>query len=335
MPDPCPFVTVIMPVRNEADFIARSLGAVLAQDYPAGRLEVLIADGMSSDATRTIIAAIAATYPCISVRVLDNPAQIVASGLNRALAAARGVVIVRVDGHTIIAPDYVRRCVAALAARPAAAVGGRMTAVGQTPFGRAVALATSTPFGVGGARFHYAAREEWVDTVYMGAWPRAVFARLGGFDEEMVRNQDDEFSYRLRKAGGRILLSPRIQSRYYNRSTLRALARQYFQYGYWKVRVLQKHPRQMRPRQFAPPLLAAGLGGGALLARRGPGARRLWGAGAGCYALATLLASIWTARRAGWAHLPRLPLVFATLHLSYGLGFLVGLARFAGRWGRG
>ena len=178
------------------------------------------------------------------------------TGLNLALAAAEGEIIVRVDGHTNIEADYVRWCVEALERTGATNVGGRMDAVGRGRFGEAVAAATSSPFGVGGARFHYSNTEEWADTVYMGAWPRWVFEEIGLFDEELVRDQDDEFNYRLREHGGRILLSPKIKSVYSNRSNPLALWKQYFQYGFWKVRVLQKHPKQMRPRQFAPPLFA-------------------------------------------------------------------------------
>lgn len=330
--DTLPFVSVIMPIRNEAAFIARSLGAVLAQDYPSDRLEVLVADGMSTDATREIITQ-ATAGQALPVTVVDNPGQIVPTGFNRALAQAQGEIIVRVDGHTIIAPDYVRECVAALARSGADNVGGRMNAVAQSDFGAAVALATSSPFGVGGARFHYSDAEEWVDTVYMGAWPRVVFERIGGFDEEMVRNQDDEFNYRLQAAGGKILLSNRIQSRYYNRTTLRSLWRQYYQYGLYKVRVLQKHPLQMRPRQFAPFLLVSVLLGGALVAPFGRALRALWMLALLIYAAANLGASLWTARKHGWQHLRFLPLVFAALHFGYGLGFLRGLVKFRDRWG--
>ncbi len=329
--DQQPFVTVIMPIRNEAAFIERSLGAVLAQDYPPERMEVLVADGMSTDHTREIIASLAQTSP-VPVTLVDNPGRIVPTGFNRALAQARGEVIVRVDGHTLIEPDYVRECVAALGRSGADNVGGRMNAVSSSPFGAAVALATSSPFGVGGARFHYSDQEEWVDTVYMGAWPRSVFERLGGFDEEMVRNQDDEFNYRLQAAGGRVLLSPRIQSRYYNRSSLRSLWRQYYQYGLYKVRVLQKHPLQMRPRQFAPIALVSAVLGGALLAPFSRALRWLWLLAVALYAAANLLASVHTARRHGWEHLRFLPVVFGTLHFSYGLGFLRGLVRFYNRW---
>jgi len=193
-----PYVTVIMPIHNEASFIKRSLGAVLTQEYPLDQLEVLIADGMSTDETRDII--------------------------NQLLY-----------------------------------VGGRMVAVSEGWFESVVALATNSPFAVGGARFHFSEREDWVDTVYLGAWPREVFERFGLFDEEQVRNQDDEFNYRLLPRGGKILLSSRIKSSYYNRIIPRTLWRQYYQYGYWKVRVMQKAPRQMRLRHFVPPLFMAVL----------------------------------------------------------------------------
>ncbi|MEW6579998.1 MAG: glycosyltransferase family 2 protein [Chloroflexota bacterium] len=329
-----PFVSVIMPIRNEAAFIERSLGAVLAQDYPPDCLEVLIADGMSTDETRAIIERLADQHPQVSVRVIDNPGKIVPTGFNAALAKAHGDVIVRVDGHTVIAPDYVRECVVALQQSGADNVGGKMTAVGMTALGQAVALATSSPFGVGGARFHYSDREEWVDTVYMGAWPRRVFEQLGGFDPELVRNQDDEFNYRLRAQGGRILLSPRIRSQYYNRTSLRSLWRQYYQYGFYKVRVLQKPPRQMRPRQFVPPAFVATILGGALLSPFSRIVRRLWGLAVSAYAVVNLFASWRIARKAGREHLWRLPVVFSILHFSYGLGFLHGLIHFRDRWGR-
>jgi glycosyltransferase involved in cell wall biosynthesis len=330
--DAAPTVTVIMPIRNEEAFIARSLGAVLDQDYPAELMQVLVADGMSDDRTREIVAELARSRPH-AVEIVDNPGRIVPTGFNAALARARGEVVVRVDGHTIIAPDYVSECVAALAASGADNVGGRMDAEGRSLVGEAIALATSSRFGVGDAQFHYAVGEHWVDTVYLGAWPREVFTRVGVFDPEMVRNQDDEFNYRLRASGGRILLTDRIRSRYYSRASLRTLFRQYRQYGFWKVRVLQKHPRQMKARQFVPPAFAAVVAGGALLAPANPLVRRIWSAVIGGYALAALTASISIARRAGWRHLPVLPIAFAAVHLGYGGGFLAGLVRFRRRWG--
>ena len=327
-----PLVTVIMPIRNEGGFIARSLGAVLEQDYPSDRLEVVIADGMSTDGTRDAIARTAAAHPAIPVTIVDNPGRIVPTGFNEAVARARGEIIVRVDGHTIIESSYVRECVAALQRSGADNVGGRMDAVAEGRFGKAVALATGSRFGVGGARFHYSDREEWVDTVYLGAWPRTVFAKIGLFDEEQVRNQDDEFNYRLGEKGGRILLSPRIRSHYYNRSTPRSLWRQYFQYGFWKVRVMQKHPGQMRPRQFVPPVFVASLAAGLLLAPISGFWGRVVTVIGVMYTTANLGASVLVGVGEPLAEALLLPLAFATVHVSYGLGFLVGLVRFATRW---
>jgi succinoglycan biosynthesis protein ExoA len=337
-----PFVTIIMPVRNEGNFIRRSLGAVLAQDYPPNRLEVLVADGRSTDNTREIVRDLKNGHP--NLHLVDNPGCIVPTGLNLALGRAHGEFIVRVDGHTLIAPDYVSQCVATLQRSRADNAGGKMDASSSTPFGAAVAIATSSPFGVGNGRFHYSDREEWVDTVYMGAWPRRVFHDIGLFDEEMVRNQDDEFNYRLCERGGKILLSPKIKSRYTNRSRPRALWRQYSQYGYWKVRVLQKHPLQMCARQFAPPILVLALLASLILALFHtafpfpvPAAlfhlHPLAPVVPGLYLLANLCASLYTAAKRGWRYLLMLPLVYAILHLSYGLGFLAGLLKFWDRWG--
>ena len=328
--DDRPVVTVVLPVRNEAASIRGSLGAVLSQDYPAGRLEVIVVDGMSSDATASIVREIMSRHP--NVRLIENPRGIVPTGLNGAIRAAAGEIIVRVDGHTVVDPDYVSECVAALRRSGADSVGGPMRALGSGWFGQAVALATSSPFGVGGARFHYSQREETVDTLYLGAWRRATFDRVGLFDEEMVRNQDDEFNYRLRSLGGTVLLSPKIASRYTVRSTPRSLWRQYFQYGFWKVRVMQKHPRQIRARHLAPPALVVALLGPLAAASLWPAGLAVAGGAAGLYLAANAAASASIASRAGWRHLPALALAFAILHLGYGLGFLTGLVRHAFRW---
>lgn len=329
-----PQVSVIMPVRNEAAYIERSLGAVLAQDYPADRMEILVVDGMSGDGTREAVLAHAATDA--RVRLLDNPAHIVPPGLNLGIQQSRGEIIVRVDGHCEIAPDYVRRCVERLLAgfegAPVEAVGGPIETVGETEEARAIALAMSSWFGVGGSAFRTVRdRPLLVETVAFPAYRRRTLQRLGPFDEELVRNQDDEYNYRLLKSGGRILLSPDIRSRYYSRGTLRSLWRQYYQYGYWKVRVMQKHPRQMRARQFVPPAFVAGLFGSATL---GLLWRPVWGLLAlvlALYALADAGASLSLGRDSGPRYVPRLLIIHPILHLSYGLGFLAGLLRFAGR----
>lgn len=319
-----------MPIRQEAGFILRSLGSVLEQDYPSELLEILVADGYSTDGTREIVQALQTKHP--RLRLIDNPGRVVPTGLNAALRQARGEIIIRVDGHTEIAQDYVRQCVLVLRETGADNVGGPVNATGVGSFGEAVALASCTPFGVGNARFHYSNRDEWVDTVPYGAWSRALFERIGLFDEELARNQDDEFNYRLLRSGGRIWLSQRIQSRYTTRGTPAALWRQYYRYGYWKVRVMQKHPHQMRLRQFVPPAFVATLAGSVALAPVSSYSRALLTTIVGTYALANLAASLATARRHGWRHLLRVPLVYGILHGSYGIGFLVGLVKFGPRW---
>ena len=327
-----PLVTVIMPIRNEERYIERSLGAVLNQDYPHEKMEVLIADGMSNDNTRAIISDLQDNHPDIPITILDNPNKIVPTGFNIAFQQSRGDVIVRVDGHTVIAQDYVCQCVVLLQESEADNVGGRMNAIGATPLAEAIALATSSPFGVGGARFHYSDKEEYVDTVYMGAWWSKVFNKIGLFDEELVRNQDDEFNYRLRSHGGKILLSPKIKSVYYNRPSLAKLQRQYFQYGYWKVRVMQKSLKQMRFRHFVPPLFVLTL---LVLSVLGIFLNWAWALLAvvlGAYLLVNIVASFYISRG---KHFWRLPLIFASLHISYGCGFLLGILKFRGSWGIG
>jgi succinoglycan biosynthesis protein ExoA len=327
-----PFASLIMPIRNEGKVIEEVLTAVLTQDYPAERMEVLVVDGMSTDDTRAVIQRVAAAYPHIPVTVIDNPRQIVPCALNLGLKAAKGSIIIRVDGHCVASSTFVSACVDTLLTSGAENVGGRVLPIGAGVEAEAIAQATSSPFGVGGARFRYSDQDEWVDTVFPGTWRRELFDKIGGFDEELVRNQDDEFNYRLRAHGGKILLSSKIKLKYYSRGTVPKLWSQYFQYGYWKVRVLQKHPLQMRPRQFAPPLFVATLIGGVVLAPFVPLVAWLLALEVVLYCAANLLASFITARRSQLRYLAWLPLVYAVLHFSYGLGFLWGLVKFANRW---
>ena len=200
-----------------------------------------------------------------------------------------------------------------------------MQPVGKSFFEQAVALCTTSRFGMGDSRFHYDAREQYVDTVYMGAFRRELFDEIGLFDESLIRNQDYELNYRIRQAGYKILLSPKIVSHYTPRSSLTALWRQYFQYGRWKVRTLQKHPASLRWRQTVPPLFVAGLAGSLLASLAWPSAWWLFGGLVGAYLLANLVASTISARRGGWRYLPVLPLVFATIHIGWGLGFWWGM----------
>lgn len=324
-----PLVSVVIPMRNEAATIGSLLDGVLAQDYPASRLEVLVVDGDSSDDSAGAVAAYAARDP--RVRLLHNPRRIVPTALNIAIRAARGSIVCRIDGHTRIAPDYVRVGVATLQRSGADNVGGPMHAVGGGWFGDAVAAATTSRFGIG-SYFHYGTEEREVDTVYLGMWPRHVFERVGLFDEELVRNQDDEFNYRLRKAGGRVLLTPAMRSWYQNRQSLTGLLRQYYQYGQWKVRVLQKHPRQMSWRHFVPPAFVAALAGLTALSALAPLATTAAQALLAVYVAAVLIVAGRIAARRGIAAWLATALAFASIHLAWGTGFLNGLITFAGRW---
>lgn len=326
-----PFVSLVMAIRNEAPFIRKCLDTLLSQDYPSDRIEVLVADGMSTDGTGDIVKSYQARCP--NLRFLENPGRITATGLNAAISSARGEIIVRMDGHSEMPLDYVRNCVTTLQRTGAEHVGSGVLTVGKTVFGEAVALAMSTPFGVGGSRFRTANREEWVDTVFLGGWRREIFERIGLFDEDVGCSDDDEFNYRLLDHGGRILLSPALRVTYYPRDNLKALARQYFRYGFWKVRVMQKHPRQMRLSHFIPPAFASALLGSALGSTWSAVGRMAFGATAGAYLAANLVATGVESLRHPWKHARFLPLIYAVLHLSYGFGFLAGLIRFAGRWG--
>src|SRR4030095_10949837 len=199
--------------RNEAGFIQRSVAAVLAQDYPRNRLEIIIADGLSNDGTREAVKAVQLENP--SVSLIDNPGKIVSTGLNAALRVAKGEIIIRVDGHCEIARDYVSRCVSHLTDPQVDCVGGPLETVGETYAARAIAAAMSSSFGVGGSAFRVGTKEaKFVDTVAFPGLRRETIQSAGHFDEELVRNQDDEYSYRVRKLGGRVLLAPDIQSRY-------------------------------------------------------------------------------------------------------------------------
>jgi succinoglycan biosynthesis protein ExoA len=326
-----PFVSVVIPMRNEEASIAACIDAVLAQDYPSDRIEVIVVDGDSSDGSAAIVEELGRRTGG-RVRLLFNPDRIVPPGLNLAIREARGEIIARVDGHTRIAPDYVREGVEALRRTGAENVGGAMTAIGGGVLGDAVARVTSSRFGVG-SYFHYGTEERPVDTVYLGMWPRAVFGRIGLFDEELVRNQDDELNYRLRKAGGRVMLVPSMRSLYQNRQSLRHLARQYYQYGLYKVRVLQKHPRQMSWRHFVPPLFVLGLALMIVAAPLSASVAVAAAATAAAYLAVTAALALNLSGADGVRPWLAAWLAFIIIHFCWGGGFLAGLARFANRWG--
>lgn len=322
-----PFVSIIMPVFNEEKFIERSLMAVLKQDYPPDLLEVIIADGMSTDRTREIVSAIRLKQP--NVRLISNPQRIVPCGLNLAIAAARGDVIVRLDGHCEYPNDYVRRVVELRDRTGADNVGGVLVPMGTSYVQQAVAAAYHSPVGLGGAalRGNSPAGEtvREVDAVHGGCWKRNRLLEVGGFDETMVRNQDDELSFRLRKSAGRILQNSAIRVKYHVRDSFRKLFLQFFQYGYWKVRVVRKHPRQASARHFIPGmfvLLLMASAASAPFSRIG-----FWTllAMTGFY-LSTLIIVTSVQRAVSFGLLPGVITALTMMHFGYGLGFLMGWA---------
>ncbi len=322
-----PFVTVIVPMYNEVAHIGQCLDSLLRSDYPRSYLEVLVVDGGSHDGSQNIAMALAEEAGLI--RVLDNPRRITAAGVNIGLNEAAGEVIILLSAHGYVASDFVHQSVHYLTHTDASCVGGPIQSVADSFVGKTIALAMSSPFGVGNALFRYSRREQYVDTVAFGAYRRKVFHKVGLFDEDMVYNEDDEFNSRLRERGGKILLTPAIKSYYHIRSTLRQLWQQYYRYGLGKVRVIQRHPHVAMTRQFVPFFFVASLLVSGLLGLLDPMWWRLGLVVLGSYVATSLLFSLYIASKSGWRYLPLLPVTFACLHLSYGLGFWVGLLRLA------
>lgn len=318
-----PFVSVLIPMRNEHRFIAHCLDSVLAQDYPGDRVEVLVVDGMSEDDSREIVRAYCERSS--TIRLLSNPKRLQAAALNIGLRKAQGEIIVRLDAHASCAPDYIRKCVELLRTAGADNVGGVQRAVGTGYVSRAIAVATTVPFGIGNGHFRYAKRAMWAETAYLGAWRKATLNALDGFEESWAVNEDYELNYRLRKIGGRILLSPAIKCYYHVRPSLGALATQYYRYGFWGVKTLYRYTDSLRWRQMAPPALVASLFVSILLLPLRPA---LGAVVPIVYAGTTCIAALAIAFRGRWRPLPLLPIIFATMHLSYGLGFLIGLTRW-------
>src|SRR3954447_567529 len=323
-------ISVISPMYNEAANIDGFIADLAAQDF-AGDIELIVADGASTDGSveRLLAAGRAAR---IYVRVVDNPRRWVSPGLNACIAAARGDLIVRLDCHSRYPSDYLRRCAVAAEETGAWNVGGRLVPDGRTPTERAVACAMDVPFGgIGWTRAAGANRRVEVDTVTFGAFRPDVFRRIGGFDETLRRNQDDELNLRLRRAGGRIILDPAIVIRYLPRGSLAGVWRQYYEYGLWKVPVMLKHRRVLSLRSLAPMAFVVSTGALGLAGVRVRAARRLLAAEAGGYGAAavTFAAAGLRRRREPWSLLPKVVAAFPAFHVAYGLGMLHGWLKAA------
>jgi succinoglycan biosynthesis protein ExoA len=321
-----PSVSVIIACRNEAEHIQECLECLLKQDYPADKVEIIIADGMSDDGTRGILDSFQKSLG--NIKVLDNPNRITSSGLNLAIGQSRGEVIIRIDAHSEYENTYISRCIDGLRASWADNVGGPWRAQGVGYIGRAVAAAFNSIFAIGGGRAHRLNYEGPVDTVYLGCWPSASFEKYGLFDEELVRNQDDEHNLRIVRGGGVVWQSPKIKSFYRPRNTLRELFRQYIQYGYWKVRVIRKHHLPASVRHVIPGLFLLILFLLLLFGLIYPGALWIFFTLLGIYAIFSLLFSIESAHRGGWDILPVMPIIFGCYHFGYGYGFIRGVLDF-------
>jgi succinoglycan biosynthesis protein ExoA len=308
-------VSVIMPLRNEAAHLADSVAAVLAQDYD-GPLEICLAIAPSTDHTAEVAARLAASDPRIVL--VDNPAGITPTGLNAAIAATTGEVVVRVDGHCRLSPGYIATAAEVLAATGAANVGGRQMAVGDSEFSQAVAVAMTSRFGTGGGKLHLGGTPGPTDTVYLGVFRRDALVEVGGFAEDLVRNQDYELNIRLRAKGHQVWFDPRLAVRYTPRGTWAGLARQYFEYGFWKWVVACRHPGSLKPRQIIPAVVTALVIAGAIGAITGP-VRRITRLAPLGYLIAVVTAA--TTAETTVAQRGRLVVVFPTMHLAWGLGF--------------
>ena len=317
-----PFISVVMIVRNEGSFIARSLEQVLAQDYPRDHMEIIVADGMSTDSTRQILTEYHEKYPFI--QMVDNPGRIVASGLNVAIEHAKGELIMRIDGHGEVATDFVTQNVRLMDEHPEAwSSGGPIVHAGTNTFGEAVAVAMSHPLGVGLATHRFPNYEGYVEGAHFPTFRKWIFERIGNFDEHLVRTEDDEFNYRIMKAGGKIYVSPRVRYVYYVRDRLGKLFRQYIQYSFWRIPVIRKHKKPTTLRQVVPPLfflamiVLAGLG----IYLRQPVVALAVPA---VYLAALIAVAISVIPKKGLAVAALVPLALATIHFAYALGIAYG-----------
>lgn len=316
-------VSIVIPCLNEERYITALLDALAAQDYGPLDIEVLVADGGSTDATRALLGGYIS--PFRRLELVDNPKRITASGLNAGMDAARGDCWIIIGAHSLVRADFVRASVEALQRTRAACVGGPIETIGEGDVGRAIAAAMSSPFGVGNAKFRYAETEAEVDTVPFGCYHGAVWDILGRFDETVDGADDDSYNARLIEAGGRIVLVPAIRSSYFSRRTLGALAKQYWAYGAAKGTLLARG-RPLRPRHFVPAAMVTGGPALFLLGVFVKPARLLFRLLAILYVGGGLITARQTAATTG-ANVFLTFAAMATMHLTYGAGFVFGARR--------
>ncbi len=319
-------ISIICPVLNEENFIGDCIRSIIAQDYPHSDMELIVADGMSTDNTKKVIESFCGDYPWISV--VDNPERIVPTALNRAIKVSKGDIIIRIDGHSTYPADYVRVLSQKLIELDADNVGGVWNTLPANDSLTAIAIseATKNPFGIGNATYRLGSDEvREVDTVPFGCFRRSVFDRLGLFDEELVRNQDDEFNGRIIKNGGKILLIPTVVIDYYGRATMRKMSKMFYQYGLFKPLVNKKLGKPATVRQFFPPLFVISAIGGLLISLVFP---LFWVLYAMFWIVYLVAALTFAIRYSSYAKsIPIVVFTFIVIHLSYGWGYLTGIWR--------
>jgi len=325
--NPLPSVSVLVPIRNEEGYISRCLDSILSNDYPLEKLEILVIDGRSSDGSREIVKEyIEKSEP--KIRLLDNPQLIVPTAMNIGLKEAKGDVIIRIDGHSFVEGDFISTSVRSLIEKDVEAVGGPVRPVlddSSSYLTRAISAALKSPLASGSARFN--GKRGYVTTVSFGAYWSDVFKEYGDFDERFVRTQDYEMNYRIVNSGGRIFMNPDIKSYYYPRKSLFNLWKQYFQFGYWKTKVMKKYGKVLSMGNLIP--------SGFILGLLGSGISAIF-LSEGVYALSSLLVSyllvltVFGFRAVGQSnqkiiYFAGVALALATIHISFGIGFIRGL----------
>lgn len=318
-------VSVVIPCRNEEQYIRACVESVVGNDYPAELLTVLICDGQSDDSTREIVSEMAKQHP--QVQLVDNPYRTTPYALNLGIKATDSDVVIILGGHAELQKDYISQCISQLEEHPeVGCIGGIIDNVAENQTAEIVSKAMSSSFGVGNAHFRTGGKEGYVDTVAFGAYRRTVFNQIGYFDEDLTRNQDDEFNYRVLKNDFKIWLSPRIRSRYFVRASFQKLFRQYYQYGYWKVFVNRKHKAITTVRQLIPLFFVLFIIGGLALAWLHPLLSIAFGFTLSLYFLLALLFAFKVST--GIQQALGVVYTFFILHLGYGLGYLQGIIRF-------
>lgn len=319
-------VSIVIPCRNEENYIGQCIESFLKQSYPQELLTIIIADGMSTDSTRQIIKKYQIEHK--NVLLIDNLEFTAPTGMNKGIKATDSDIVIIFGAHAYADKDFVLNNVKALIDMEVGCAGGTIKTISEGIIGAAIAKAMSCPFGVGNALFRFADKETYVDTVAFGAYRRTVLDEIGLFDEQLVRNQDDELNFRVVNSGKKILLSPKIKSTYFSRGSLQKLYKQYFQYGFWKVRVIQKHKRPASIRHLIPLLFVLYLFAGVILSIFSKGIRIISLLILSLYILLDIIFSIKSSRGDGIKCLLYLLVIFPILHFSYGFGFLLGIFNF-------